>query len=350
LADQAAPIALAGNLIIEPQGQEAVVSLSSRISAQDNYELRMRLSRFGELRQDSNAGLGQIALYRNNKLIAESGSGVRLRDLNPSDPAAQAAAYTMVLEPTSAEAQNPSAPGWASGKMDAMGRLTMVGKLGDGRAITASLRMDIERGYRLFLQPYGRAGAYLAGSWRLGEHPSIAGAWSAEDALLLWQKNGSSRDAAFRNGFGPLTLNLAMSRWVPPTKLAVSALVRASSPADDFLTGPFDLLHEASGSQSQGNLPTRASLQAGTKLVAPNPNPSKWSATLDPSTGVFSGSFTLTDGAEKRVASFSGVLRQDAAMEVDEPDGRGFYLLPPLKANAIDGLRSGAMSLLRAEP
>jgi hypothetical protein len=65
---------------------------------------------------------------------------------------------------------------------------------------------------------------------------------------------------------------------------------------------------------------------------------------------VFSGSFTLTDGAEKRVGSFSGVLRQDAAMAVGEPDGRGFYLLPPLKANATDGLRSGAMSLLRAAP
>jgi hypothetical protein len=48
-------------------------------------------------------------------------------------------------------------------------------------------------------------------------------------------------------------------------------------------------------------------------------------------TGAYSGSFELLDQTQKRKVSFAGVLRQATDAEADGLQGRGLYLLPPLK-------------------
>jgi hypothetical protein len=98
------------------------------------------------------------------------------------------------------------------------------------------------------------------------------------------------------------------------------------------LTSPsFQVLHSATGSTLNGNLPTLASLSATNTVAVTTPpaNPTKWKTTLVSATGLFSGSFELADTTPKpRVVNFSGVLRQPATAP-DTLIGDGHYLLPP---------------------
>jgi hypothetical protein len=93
----------------------------------------------------------------------------------------------------------------------------------------------------------------------------------------------------------------------------------------------FNVSHSATGSASNGDLPTRLNLSATNvvSVLLPLANLTKWKTlTFLPTTGTFTGSFELTD-AIKRPVTFSGVLRQPATTP-DTLIGNGHYLLPPL--------------------
>jgi hypothetical protein len=94
----------------------------------------------------------------------------------------------------------------------------------------------------------------------------------------------------------------------------------------------FNVSHSATGSASNGALPTRLNLSATNivSVTSPLANLTKWKTlTFVPATGTFTGSFELTDGTVRRPVTFSGVLRQPATAP-DALIGDGHYLLPPL--------------------
>jgi hypothetical protein len=71
-------------------------------------------------------------------------------------------------------------------------------------------------------------------------------------------------------------------------------------------------------------------------------NVTKWTMSVIPATGAFSGSFTLSDvvpPATSRSVSFSGVLRQGPS---GEPlIGAGFYLVPSLNGISAEQAAGG---------
>jgi hypothetical protein len=154
LADQAKPLALAGPLELDPETRVASALLSRIVNKTDTYQLDLTLSLFGEL---------AVEVRKNDQLIAQATDGTRLRDAVKGEAVPQMGAYTAVLEPAEDDAA-PSAPGWATVKVDAAGTMALTGKLGDGTPFTASLPMDVSAGYRFFVQPYKRAGAHLGGA------------------------------------------------------------------------------------------------------------------------------------------------------------------------------------------
>lgn len=233
----------------------------------------------------------------------------------------------------------PVGAGWATASISTKGVLTLTGKLGDGAAFSSVLTPDVDSdpGYRLFVQPYTtgtvvRLESFLAGGFSLAPHPTLANRRYLEQAPLTWKKAGVATDATYRTTFGPVSTVMMIDPWLPPVvaKGATPAITLATRLG---LTGSsFGMGHSDTLSLSNGNLPTRAALSAinAVSVTTPLANLTKWKTlTFNTTTGTFTGSFELVDGALKRPVTFSGVLRQPATT-VDPLIGDGHYLLPPL--------------------
>jgi hypothetical protein len=334
LADQAKPLALAGPLELDPETRVASAQLSRIVNKTDTYQLDLTLSLFGEL---------AVVVRRNDTLLAQAEDGARLRDAVKGETVPPAGAYTMVLEPAADDAA-PSAPGWATVKVDAAGMLALAGRLGDGTSFTASLPEDVSDDYRLFLQPYKRAAAYMGGAWHWSEHPEVAGAWQVRGAELTWEKGAGDKDPGYRAGFGPLAVALEMDAWQPASKTLTLAQLLG--------TTELSVSHDSTGSDSEVLLANRVAVDPAGVLrvltpVTNPPNLRKWTAKVNPATGAYTGSFELFDLTQKRKVSFSGVLRQAADAEAAGLQGRGHYLLPPLKGAPSTETTTGRMEFRR---
>ncbi len=343
LGEWAKPLALAGPLVVDEATRSASAQWRRTVTSKDgatgevlsdDYALDFTLSPFGEL---------QVEVEKNEQLLAQSEDGARLREIVKGAALPQAGAYTAVLEPAEDDAA-PSAPGWATAKVDANGRMSMTGRLGDGTAFTASLSVDLRGEYRLFVQPYKRAGAHLGGAWSLREHPQVEAAWQARRAVLVWVKGGHAKDPGYRAGFGPLEVELEMDPWQPANK--------ATTLAQWLGAEQLGVSYDATGSPSEAQLPNTVALDRSNRLLvlAPVTNPPnlrKWTAKVNPLTGSFTGSFELLDVTQKRKVDFSGVLRQAADAEGDGLQGRGHYLLPPLKGGEEPETLTGRLEFRR---
>jgi hypothetical protein len=276
---------------------------------------------------------------RNGLAFGSATDGRKMLALAKGESVAYAGAYTAVLQPVlPADTGIPAGAGWATATISSAGVLTMVGKLADGAAFTSSLPADTASapGYRLWMQPYkaARPQAYLAGGFTLLSHPTVANRRYLEAANMTWKKAGLTADTSYRDGFNPVTTVLTLDPWQKPmaamqTTPAITLATRLGLPGTSFTVS-----HSATGSASDANLPTSAGLSVTNVVSVQAPltaplNITKWKATLNATTGSFTGSFELLDGTQKRPVSFNGVLRQPATA-LDTVIGDGNFQLPAL--------------------
>jgi hypothetical protein len=149
-----------------------------------------------------------------------------------------------------------------------------------------------------------------------------------------WTKPELPSSANYRNGFGPLGLNIRLEPWYPST------------------FGDFGFAHDAtaqkgktelllSGAElgaSSGELP---SVLAVTYKVPIAPfadfaanDASQFKGTLDTRTGVFKGSFVLVDGAVSRTVPIAGTLLMAEDLEGGTVTAEGFTLVKSLAGGA----------------
>lgn len=118
-------------------------------------------------------------------------------------------------------------------------------------------------------------------------------------------------------------------------------------------TGELSVSHNPKGNPSEILLTCRVAVDPNGVLrvltaVANPPIVRKWTAKVNPATGAYTGSFELFDLSQKRKVNFSGVLRQAADVGEDGMQGRGHYLLPPLKGAPSTETTTGRMEFRRA--
>lgn len=331
--DEKTAVPLKGSLPLFVVGTESITGNAFTASGGVPYEVEFTMQISG--------GFSAI-VERSGSAYASSTDGRRLLNLPASKTVTYAGAHTAVLEPATPTANTvPAGAGWATAAVSTKGVMTLTGRLGDGTSFTTALLPDeaSDPTFRLFLQPYKTGAAtrlqsHFGGAFTLLPRPALAGRRYVESATLTWVKPGLSTDESYRSGFGTLTpvrTVLLLDPWLPPA--AAKGSIPAVSLATRLgLTSPsFQVLHSATGSTLNGNLPTLASLSATNAVAVTTPpaNPTKWKTTLVPATGLFSGSFELADTTPKpRLVNFSGVLRQPAAAP-DTLIGDGQYLLPP---------------------
>jgi len=337
LGIESAPLSLAGPLALDAETRVASGQFSRTVRSIDTYDLNLTISVFGELSAE---------VRRNGVLIATATDGIRLRDKIKGATVPQAGAYTGEMElGQSAGPNDPSAPGWTTAKVDAGGTMAMTGRLGDGTVFTASLPADLRGGYRFFGQPYrpARAGAHVGGLWALAPHPITSGRWKLDGAELTWAKAARDLDTSYRAGFGPLTLALSMHPWQSSSKTeALTQLLGVDQWAVSY---------SPTGSASESSLPNLVALNNNNtfQVLAPVTSPAnirRWTSRVNPATGAFTGSFELLDVTQKRKVNFSGVLRQGNDVQMSQ-QGRGHFVLPPLKGAVIQENQTGDIRFLR---
>jgi len=252
----------------------------------------------------------------------------------------------------------PGGAGYASAKVSTTGELTLAGALADGTKFTATLSPDdgTTPGYRLFMQPYGkRTGSYVAARFTLRSHPSLTGrvhlpASAGQDAY--WAKGSGAGDAGYRSGFGPLGLAMTVDPWLVPNSLTTMG-GRLSLGAGNT----FDVTYQgATRVEGETALPASIVLTNGAVPQVPNPNTRAWSLKIAPATGVYHGSFTLSDPglvngktvAVKRTVPFAGVLRQPPESDVsDNIIGAGAFQMPLLPTDGNNEKVSGEILFTR---
>jgi cyclophilin family peptidyl-prolyl cis-trans isomerase len=247
-----------------------------------------------------------------------------------------AGAHTAVLEPaTPASATVPAGAGYAVMTINASGMINVAGRSGDGVPLVGSLAPDIRSnpGYRLFIQPYRtgsplRTNSFLAGVFQLSTHPTLAPRRYLTEASLSWKKTANSADESYRAGFGPVSTVMMIDPWLPPAT-ATPLFTRLG-----LTRGNFAVSLSSAGSAQDSMLPTRLAVSTANAITVSSPvtspmNPLKWTGTFTPATGLYIGSFILTDGLTKRLVPFNTILRQPASSS-DPLIGNGHFLLPGL--------------------
>ncbi|WP_146854713.1 MBG domain-containing protein [Brevifollis gellanilyticus] len=343
-AAESSAVSFAGSLVTNPALEQAAGSATMMKSGVP-YAIQFTLPLKGRV---------TTSATRDGTALGSAMDGQKLS----TSSVLHAGVHTVVLEPASPpEAHVPAGAGWATAAISSKGVLTLTGRLGDGTAFISSVSPDemLDPGYRIFLQPYlditsqtkpsggrpalpgtpkftPRPQCFLAGSFELISHPWLLNRRHVVAAGMIWKKSGLSTDAGYRGGFGPVNTVLLLDPWqkpVPATKTtpAVTLPQRLGLSVPDFT-----VTHSASGSASDAELPVRLAISStnAVSVLSPSINLTKWKTTsFNATNGTFTGSFELTDGALKRPATFSGVLRQPADSQ-DALIGDGHYLLPPM--------------------
>jgi hypothetical protein len=264
---------------------------------------------------------------------------------------------------------HPSGRGYAAVTVSAStGVMSLSGKLADGTVLSGTASPDEEGGYRVFLKPYGtRLNSYVSGVLKLEAHPDAGfeGLYYVPEGKgqFAWAKAalvGSSRlDVGYRRGFGPLELGVTLDPWLPVvrgsgTVAGVNLMRRLGLSADG--SGKAVIGVELGGGSldlgaSAASLPRTLTLDGnGLLTVSTLGNPSKWSMSVLGTTGVFTGSFTLTDALDgqtqviSRRVNVGGVLRQGQSGSLGL--GGGYFLMPSLNGATAEQV-SGEVRLSR---
>lgn len=335
-AGELAALPFKGSLTTDVE-EETVTGQATFSKGSNSYVLDFVLPLQGEF---------ETTLKLNSSLVASTLEGQKLLVLAKGQTLTHVGAHTLLLGSglviDTSVMPLPEGVGYATATVDAKGTLKLAGKLGDGTLLTASLAADSDAGYRLFLLPYKRLNSYIAGNIPLQNHPNLAGRKYVDfdsEADLVWQKAPETKDKSYRAGFGPLACRIMLDPWLPPTKATktVAAITLANrlglNPA-----GQLTVAHGAFTSESYDNLPVSVTVDAAGKVAVASPvtvpvNATKWKVTFTATTGLFSGSFVLSDmvanKAVPRTVPFVGILRQPVN-ETEGILGGGHLLLPAL--------------------
>ncbi|MEI6715812.1 MAG: MBG domain-containing protein [Verrucomicrobiota bacterium] len=354
LAGDAKVITLKGSLVPSKDLSSvtgAVVANSSGAS----FDLAFEITDQGELSGDAMSSRASD-LTRNGESFANLANGARLNVFAKGVTAPWAGTHTMLLLARGNTEASPQGAGYASAVVVATsGAMTLTGKLADGTVLTAALKPAADGSYILWSNPYNtRLNSYVAGRLVLQPHPDterFPGRYyiPITEGVLTWAKAASTSkplDVSYRDGFGPLSVSVAFDPWLPVTKTATLpqrlGLEETSLDAGAFnITYGQDDLEALDFGAMSSSLASSGSLSVKGVVAVTAPgtvpvNATKWRVTVTPASGVFEGSFVLSDivppstKATVRTVTFAGILRQAPSDDVSGLIGGGFVLLPAL--------------------
>ncbi len=246
--------------------------------------------------------------------------------------------YNFALEIEDAEdLDNPELPqgtGFASFVVGKDGRLSFLGKLADGEAITGATFVGAEGELFLFQTLYKTAEkGSLLGRLSIDDKADDQPANNTLAGSADWSRPADSnpKTKLYRDGFDPLDLVIAGGFYdasAPSGELASAEL--------SFAAGGLEALVTEAADRRLG-----VTFTSGNKIVPGTPNPLGVKISAVPATGALKGSFTAQP---KKTTAFQGLLVPIGGV----PVGVGYFLLDQPASTPLTQL-SGALLLEKAE-
>ena len=226
--------------------------------------------------------------------------------------------------------------GWSYGSFKvAKGKLKLVGRTADGDKITSAGIVGIDGNVFIFQTMYSPLKGSLVGKLIIDTQTTGDTVENATDNTLTgdiqWARpaDPKSKTRTYVAGFGmpgtpvetPVPLEATGSIYVKPTGL-VLGLLPEDAPAPLNVSFTFGGLQAANAD----GVDATVTLNTGNKLTQANPTTAAATklASINSSTGLFSGSFALGSGSSARKSSFLGILIKDEGVD----KGAGYFTLP----------------------
>ncbi len=196
------------------------------------------------------------------------------------------------------------------------GVATITGQLGDGTVITQSMTLWPDGRVPMFLVLYAKRGS-LIGTHIINAGTEVGFTDNTVSGTLTWNKTGpsSSADKVYPSGFPLISLTTDGAKWLktaPLLGLTTARVTFTDAKVEDAAQFP---------SLAQ-TFPITAANAAQFNTAS---NPCKVALTLNATTGLFTGSFTLVDSSVSRTGSISGVLLSHRSQGM----GRFSLVTPP---------------------
>lgn len=234
------------------------------------------------------------------------------------------------------DASTPQGAGWTQLTVAALGTVTISGRLADGTAFTSTTIMGSDRRVPLFQLLYTNHGS-LRGWQVIGVDE-----WVSSDDLT-WVKTGpiSTADKTYASGY-IIALNSSGAKYVKPTTTQPIVLALPDQADNAMVQFSGAEIETAAKYADLAQVFRVSKTNVATFRTATTGNPCAVKMTFVPTTGLFSGSFTLTDpGTLKpivRIVSYYGVLLSHRR------EGVGCFVLPGLATGSA--IQSGLVSLM----
>lgn len=337
LPTEAASIPLSGTLSIDAETEKLSGScfFSRRVGATTMvYRADVETSLDGSMRASA---------FVNNIKIGEGIEGRKIHVPATNPVISYAGDHTIIMDAAEhlspSDNPMPTGIGHATAKVSNLGIMALAGKLGDGTSFTSSLKPTVvpslaKLSYRLFSYPYANRKDSSISAWLdLVPHPTLIGRYYVPHSnlqKLFWAKAPRTSDATYPLGIAASMCNVTLDPWRAPTA-AATLLTRFALRS----TGQFSAVHESFPSLSFADLPVGLRLEVTPRnrvsVTNPTANLTGWRITsINPTTGVFSGDFTLIKETPRpRRVTFTGVFRQPASTELGAVRlGAAQFLLP----------------------
>lgn len=342
-----AALPIKGALTVDPvtetaTGEWQLTKTVSRVAT--HYKLTMDLNISGAF---------ETRLEVNDNVFAEANDGSRVFVPARGQTVTNTGLLTLTLAPPMPVFGTlnpiPLGSGHATGSVDTKAVMKLVLTLADGIKTTATFMPGVDGGYRLFLNPYRRPDSYLSGRLDLQDHPDLLGRGHIPTTLMgdsvAWTKAAGPTDKSYRSGIDLMDCGITLDPWRRPAKATrttpgISLLNELGITDVTLITVGFDGID----APNLALPPAQVTMAANGKVTVQTPaeNTTGWQITINPSTGAFTGRFTLKNEKLRNV-NFSGVLRRKLSTNLADLVGSGNFQLPALPSALSDEIQSGGM-------
>lgn len=215
----------------------------------------------------------------------------------------------------------PQGHGYGALTVTKAGVASIAGVLQDGTAFSCSKALWLDGTVQVFVPLYLNLGV-LDGTLLLDAGAGFSPADNSLTGSLFWKRPASTKvgDKLFAAGFETRVDMMGAAYTPPATGYRVLALGNTATHASVVL--------DLTGGGLAAPLETFLTLSTANKVVTFAPNDHVYSLTFTPTTGAFTGKFSVTGPA--RTVSCNGLILQDASTGL--ASGYGYFLLPGVLA------------------
>ncbi|GEP45650.1 Ig-like domain-containing protein [Brevifollis gellanilyticus] len=249
--------------------------------------------------------------------------------------------YTIEVAPPDSNTARPLGSGYITATMQPAGAVNWTLVLPDDVTVTGSGPASPTLQFIIFSALYKKTLTNYLGFIR--GLPRITRPNNLVDQTLRWRKFSQTAPgvAPTYTYLSSFDFNPVMTgaRYTAPTGIVLGLVGGTSNARLEFANGGI-----ASAAQAASINQTFTISAANKATFTAANNPTNVTLTLNPATGSFNGTFSLTDGAVKRTGiKFKGVLLPDAVTPANSR-GKGFFVLPQLPATGTSTATTSRLS------